>query len=133
MFRSGGEPLRSDSHGLYSRLLVHTFCGNSQLFYCRSDPNELNDLSDTAVHQAELRKWRSRMVEHLTPSGEPIVRGGKTAIRRSRTHYSPDCPSPPAATRRAGDRYERTGGRAGSWLSISQSANRDFISLFALA
>ena len=54
--------------------------GEEQLFDLR-DRAEISDLAGDAAHAGELRRWRGRMVDHLSERGEKWVKGGKLALR----------------------------------------------------
>ncbi|MBM3735741.1 MAG: arylsulfatase [Acidobacteria bacterium] len=76
------------------KYIYHARDGEEQLFDLRKDRNELADLAGDPAHSAELRRWRSRMLEHLSVRGEPFVRAGRLAPRPDPLLYSPNYPKP---------------------------------------
>ena len=64
--------------------------GEEQLFNLKDDPGEGSDLSE--INTAELKKWRSRMVNHLSERGEGFVKNGKLVVREETMLYSPNYP-----------------------------------------
>ncbi|RJP22216.1 MAG: arylsulfatase [Candidatus Omnitrophota bacterium] len=79
----------TDGHYKY---IFHARDGEEQLFDLKNDPGELHDLASDASHQSKLRKWRERMVEHLSERGEEWVKSGRLALRPERHLYSPQYP-----------------------------------------
>ena len=75
------------------KYIFHARDAEEQLFDLHHDPHELSNLSGDTAHAEELRKWRSRLVEHFTERGEPFLSGGKLAIRVKSTPRSPLFPS----------------------------------------
>jgi len=65
--------------------------GKEQLFDLENDPNELHNLANKKT--ATLKKWRQRMVEHLTERGEGFVKDGKLVQRKETMLYSPNYPT----------------------------------------
>lgn len=82
------------------KYIHHAYSGAEQLFHLAKDRGELTDLSTSSAHTAELRRWRSRLIEHLAPRGEKWVSGGNLARREAMIQYSPLYPA--AATRQTG-------------------------------
>ncbi|MCX5759328.1 MAG: arylsulfatase, partial [Candidatus Hydrogenedentes bacterium] len=66
--------------------------GHEQFFDLRNDPHETEELAGAPAHAAECRQWRARLIEHLTPRGEPFVRNGDLALRPKIMLYSPNYP-----------------------------------------
>ena len=77
--------------GLY-KYIFHARDGEEQFFNLDNDPGEREDLASQADHQAELRKWRGRLIEHLAPRGERYAKNGTLALRPERHLYSPNYP-----------------------------------------
>jgi arylsulfatase A-like enzyme len=73
----------------------HAFHGEEQLFRLDQDPHELHDLSGDPAASAELRKWRQRLVDHLSVRGDNWVKNGKLQTRTEPIPRSPNFPSPP--------------------------------------
>ncbi|MCZ2153539.1 MAG: arylsulfatase, partial [Bryobacterales bacterium] len=74
------------------KYIFHAYHGNEQLFDLTADPYETRDLSSSTAHEATLRLWRQRMVQHLEPRGDVWVKGGKLQIRREPIPRSPNFP-----------------------------------------
>ncbi|HOX39623.1 MAG TPA: arylsulfatase [Candidatus Brocadiia bacterium] len=83
------------------KYIFHARDGEEQLFDLKSDPGEINDLahaeagSDSAPapdYAGELRKWRGRMIEHLSVRGEEFVKDGQLALRPKSRLLSPNHP-----------------------------------------
>ncbi|MFV0591559.1 MAG: arylsulfatase [Draconibacterium sp.] len=66
--------------------------GEEQLFHLKSDPGEIHQLSKDPNYSAELKKWRERMVKHLSERGEDFVKDGKLVVRKKSMVYSPNFP-----------------------------------------
>lgn len=66
--------------------------GEEQLFHLAKDPYELEDLAQRPEYQAELQKWRARMVDHLAIRGTDWVRDGKLVPRPHGMALSPNFP-----------------------------------------
>ncbi|WP_246223030.1 sulfatase-like hydrolase/transferase [Draconibacterium halophilum] len=64
--------------------------GEEQLFNLKYDPGEQNNL--TANEPDELKKWRQKMVNHLSERGEGFVKNGKLVQRTETLLYSPNYP-----------------------------------------
>ncbi len=64
--------------------------GEEQLYNLKNDPGELEDLSK--INDAELDKWRQRMVDHLSERGDGFVKDGKLVVREETMLYSPNYP-----------------------------------------
>ena len=71
-----------------------------QLFDLENDPAELDDLAPLPAHEAELRRWRQRLVAHLAERGDEWVKGGRLVPRPRSIPHSPNYPGcschPPA-------------------------------------
>jgi arylsulfatase A-like enzyme len=78
------------------KYIFHARDGEEQLFDLARDPQELHDLAPESEHTAELRRWRSRLIEHLAERGAPFVTAGKLGLRPERMLYSPLYPKTPA-------------------------------------
>ncbi|MEN6607824.1 MAG: arylsulfatase [Bryobacteraceae bacterium] len=74
------------------KYIFHARDGEEQLFDLEHDPAEMVDLAGDPAHQATLRTWRGRMIEHLSVRGERFVANGKLALRPERYLYSPYYP-----------------------------------------
>jgi arylsulfatase len=72
------------------KYIFHAWSGQEQLFHLASDPQELRDVA--AARPTELRTWRSRLIEHLSPRGAPWVVRGELGIRRTSQLHSPNYP-----------------------------------------
>jgi Arylsulfatase A and related enzymes len=46
------------------KYIFHALDGHEQLFHLERDPNELTDLAGDVRHEAEVRRWRSRLLAH---------------------------------------------------------------------
>ena len=64
--------------------------GREQLFNLKNDPGEIKSVAEE--NKAELKKWRERMVEHLSERGEGFVKDGKLVKRTETLLYSPNFP-----------------------------------------
>jgi arylsulfatase A-like enzyme len=74
------------------KFIFHAFDGREQLFNLEEDPGELHDLAAEPAEEAQLHRWRNRLVEHLAERGERFVKNGKLQLRRERYLYSPNYP-----------------------------------------
>ncbi|HXG23125.1 MAG TPA: sulfatase/phosphatase domain-containing protein, partial [Chthonomonadales bacterium] len=74
------------------KYIFHALNGEQQLFDLEEDPGERHDLSSRPEHQATLRLWRERLLEHLAERGEPFVVRGDLALRPEPFLYSPHYP-----------------------------------------
>ncbi|MBS1813691.1 MAG: arylsulfatase [Acidobacteria bacterium] len=74
------------------KYIFHAFDGHEQLFNLQNDPDELNDLGADAARNAELERWRGRMVAHLSERGEHWVKDGKLQVRKKGTMLGPNFP-----------------------------------------
>jgi len=74
------------------KYIFHAYDGEEQLFDLEQDPGELEDLAGDPAHAAELKKWRSRLIDHLAERGEPFVKNGELGLRPERMLYSPNYP-----------------------------------------
>ena len=75
-----------------SKYIYHAKDGEEQLFDLQSDPYEVHDLAGDPKHEAALRLWRGRLVEHFQERGEPFLRGGKLGLRPQGMMTSPHFP-----------------------------------------
>ncbi len=66
--------------------------GREQLFDLDQDPGELHDLTSDRNFLEDLKKWRQRMVDHLSERGEGFVKSGQLVIRKEPMLYSPNYP-----------------------------------------
>ena len=87
----------TDGHYKY---IFHARDGEQQLFDLHTDPGERHDLASEPAHQAKVKLWRSRMIEHLAERGAPFVVGGELGLRPERMLYSPHHPGPRRRKRR---------------------------------
>jgi arylsulfatase len=62
------------------KYIFHARSGEEQLFDL-ADRSEANDLAGDPARTTDLRKWRGRMIEHLSVRGGQWVSGGKLALR----------------------------------------------------
>ena len=74
------------------KYVFHAPDGREQLFDLDRDPAELNDLASEAAHEAQLRRWRNRLIEHLAVRGERFVNNGRLQLRPEKYLYSPNYP-----------------------------------------
>jgi hypothetical protein len=74
------------------KYIYYAYDGREELFDLKADPGELRNLADRPPDQSVLKKWRQRMVEHLSERGSEFVSDGKLALRRKRLLYSPNYP-----------------------------------------
>src|SRR3954453_15969276 len=74
------------------KYIFHALNGEEQLFNLANDPCELSDLAPFAEHSTELKLWRSRLIEHLSPRGDAFVRNGKLSLRPEGVLLSPNFP-----------------------------------------
>ncbi|HWR50239.1 MAG TPA: arylsulfatase [Bryobacteraceae bacterium] len=74
------------------KYIFHAFDGQEQLFNLDSDPHELRDLAGDVTHQAELRRWRRRLIEHFVERGEPFLRDGELGLRPKAMMNGPNFP-----------------------------------------
>lgn len=77
--------------------------GDEQLFDLVNDPEETMEVSRLPQYQAELKKWRSRMVQQFEREGrgDGWVKGGELVQRSDSLVYSPHYPG--LRTPQAGD------------------------------
>ena len=54
------------------KYIYSAFDGGQQLFNLDKDPGEVDDLEQDAAHADTLKKWRGRVVKHLSERGEPF-------------------------------------------------------------
>lgn len=74
------------------KYIFHAQNGEEQLFHLEKDPLELADLAGATRHEATLRLWRGRMIEHLAERGPEFVANGKLALRPQGKMLSPNFP-----------------------------------------
>lgn len=74
------------------KYIYHAYDGTEQFFDLARDPHELNDLAADASAAGRLRRWRERMVEHLSIRGEKYVKNGKLVPRPDEPSTSPHFP-----------------------------------------
>ena len=72
------------------KYIFHANNGQEQLFNLAEDPHELEDLAGGSSHARELGLWRSRLIEHLAPRGEPWVANGRLGLRPASQLKSPN-------------------------------------------
>lgn len=80
------------------KYIRHCSTGREQLFDLEQDPGERNDLAADPGYEAELARWRQRMVDHLSERDERYVKEGKLRIITEKIIYSPHYPGPTAPT-----------------------------------
>jgi len=76
------------------KYIYHALDDQEQLFHLAKDRAELQDLAPSTPHEAELRKWRGRMIAHLAERGEKWVASGRLTRREAMIQYSPLYPRP---------------------------------------
>jgi arylsulfatase len=74
------------------KYIFHAYSGEEQLFHLTDDPNELHDLAKASGHNDQLRLWRGRMIDHLSPRGEEWVKDGKLVLRKKSMPLGPNFP-----------------------------------------
>jgi hypothetical protein len=74
------------------KYIFHAQHGEEQLFDLVHDPQELKDLAGVSGHEATLRQWRNRLIEHLSERGDEFVKNGKLALRPQGRMTSPNFP-----------------------------------------
>jgi len=74
------------------KYIFHAQHGEEQLFDLTHDPKELKDLARVSGHEATLRQWRNRLIEHLSERGDEFVKNGKLALRPQGRMTSPNFP-----------------------------------------
>ena len=79
----------TDGHEKY---IYHAHDGEEQLFDLDRDPHELKDLASDPAQQSRVRRWRSRLIEHLAERREPFVVNGELGRRPQGRLYSPHYP-----------------------------------------
>ena len=77
------------------KYIFHARDGEEQLFNLADDPDETKDLAGDTASGADLRRWRDRMLEHLSERGERYVAGGKLTLRPGGIMTSPHFPGYP--------------------------------------
>ena len=71
------------------KYIFHALDGEEQLFDLETDPYELSDLASVTQHEAQLRRWRQRLIAHFEERGEPFLQGGKLGLRPKSQMTSP--------------------------------------------
>jgi arylsulfatase len=74
------------------KYIFHALDGEEQLFHLANDPYELQDLAGDTSHEAELRRWRQRLVKHFAERGAPFLQNGKLGLRPKAMPHSPNFP-----------------------------------------
>lgn len=74
------------------KYIHHARDGEEQLFDLRRDRGEREDLAGVREWEGELKKWRERMIGHLSERGEKWVKGGRLARRPESMRLSPNYP-----------------------------------------
>ena len=72
-----------------SKYIFHALDGEEQLFDLERDPHELSDLASRTEYEAELRRWRQRLIAHFEERGEPFLQNGKLGLRPESMPRSP--------------------------------------------
>jgi arylsulfatase len=75
-----------------TKYIYHAYHGEEQLFDLARDPGETRDLSADPASVDTLRRWRQRMVNHLSVRGEKWVKGGRLQMRKEAIARSPNFP-----------------------------------------
>lgn len=76
----------------HSKFIFHCETGEEQFFDLDADPGETTGRATDPAYAQRVSEWRQRMVDHLTPRGEPFVKDGKLAVRPGSFLYSPHFP-----------------------------------------
>lgn len=79
-----------------TKYIYHAFHGEEQLFDLEHDPKEVNDLAGDPKAEAQLRRWRQRMLDHLSIRGDKWVKNGRLQTRKEPIPTSPNFPTVPA-------------------------------------
>ncbi len=74
------------------KYIYYAYDGREQLFDLDKDPGECHDLAGEASAQETLKRWRQRMITHLSERGREFVENGALTIRKKRLLYSPNYP-----------------------------------------
>lgn len=74
------------------KYIFSAFDGGEQLFHLAEDPHELADLARDSAHEAQLKLWRGRLVEHLSVRGDAFVKNGTLQLRPESNLYGPSFP-----------------------------------------
>lgn len=77
------------------KYIYYAYDGREQLFDLEKNPGECHDLAGESDWQDALKRWRQRMVTHLSQRGPEFVENGNLAIRKKRCLYSPNYPPNP--------------------------------------
>lgn len=80
------------------KYIRHCSTGREQLFDLERDPGERHDLAGEPGCEAELARWRQRMVDHLSERDERYVKEDKLQIITEKIIYSPHYPGSTAPT-----------------------------------
>jgi arylsulfatase A-like enzyme len=75
------------------KYIFHARDGEEQLFDLGRDPHELEDLAGNTAFEAELRRWRQRLIGHFAERGEPFLKGGKLGLRPKGMPHGPNFPA----------------------------------------
>jgi arylsulfatase len=74
------------------KFIFHAQNGAEQLFHLEEDPHELRDLGRNPDYQGTVRRWRGRLMDHLSERGEEFVRNGRLVARPQGMMVSPHFP-----------------------------------------
>lgn len=76
------------------KYVFRAWADDEQLFNLTADPDETTEVSGLPEYSAELKLWRSRLVQQYEKEGRgnDWVRNGKLVKRTKSTTYSPNYP-----------------------------------------
>jgi len=77
------------------KYIYFTLTGHQQLFDLQNDPHEMNDLASKKYFKENeelVKKWRSKMINHLKTRGEEWVKDGDLVIQEKSIHIGKNNP-----------------------------------------
>lgn len=74
------------------KYIYFNLTGGEQLFDMAEDPKELNDLVLAGGHEALIKSWRQKMIDHLQIRGEEWVKDGELVVQTEPIFYGPNHP-----------------------------------------